>query len=95
IIGANRAESIGLINKCSPESALKDEERNFITKMTGLSAVVLGYTKLAALKKQQEAFLDYLTEVENIYLNQLMKTEDAQEGLKAFLEKRKPVWRNR
>jgi len=31
----------------------------------------------------------------NIYLNQLMDLEDVQEGLRAVLEKRKPVWKNR
>ena len=32
--------------------------------------------------------------IEDIYLNELMKTADAQEGLKAFLEKRRPEWKN-
>ena len=32
---------------------------------------------------------------QSIYLNQLMDLEDAQEGLRAVLEKRKPVWKNR
>jgi cyclohexa-1,5-dienecarbonyl-CoA hydratase len=32
--------------------------------------------------------------IEDIYLNELMNTADAQEGLKAFLEKRKPEWKN-
>jgi cyclohexa-1,5-dienecarbonyl-CoA hydratase len=36
-----------------------------------------------------------LTEQENIYLHELMKTADANEGIKAFMEKRKPVWRHR
>jgi len=95
VIGAPEALSIGLINKSVPADKLKEEEKNFTSKITNLSAVVLGYTKLAALKQQQSAFLEYLAEVENIYLNQLMKTEDAQEGLNAFLAKRKPVWKNK
>jgi cyclohexa-1,5-dienecarbonyl-CoA hydratase len=36
-----------------------------------------------------------LREVEDIYLHELMKTSDANEGISAFMEKRKPVWRNR
>jgi cyclohexa-1,5-dienecarbonyl-CoA hydratase len=95
VIGAPEALSIGLINKSVPVDKLKEEEKNFTSKITNLSAVVLKYTKLASLKQQQESFLKYLAEVEDIYLNQLMKTEDAQEGLNAFLAKRKPVWKNK
>jgi cyclohexa-1,5-dienecarbonyl-CoA hydratase len=36
-----------------------------------------------------------LTQQENFYLHELMKTADANEGIKAFMEKRKPVWRHR
>jgi cyclohexa-1,5-dienecarbonyl-CoA hydratase len=35
-----------------------------------------------------------LDSVTDIYLNELMNTKDAVEGLKAFLEKRKPQWKN-
>ena len=34
-------------------------------------------------------------QVNELYLTQLMQTHDAREGLKAFLEKRKPNWKNR
>jgi cyclohexa-1,5-dienecarbonyl-CoA hydratase len=36
-----------------------------------------------------------LKQVEDIYLHELMKTSDAAEGIRAFMEKRKPAWRNR
>jgi cyclohexa-1,5-dienecarbonyl-CoA hydratase len=35
-----------------------------------------------------------LRAIEEIYLNRLMKTHDAMEGLQAFLDKRKPTWKN-
>jgi cyclohexa-1,5-dienecarbonyl-CoA hydratase len=55
---------------------------------------------LALAKKAFYAFdvrqLDErLQQVEKIYLDDLMKTEDALEGINAFLEKRKPVWKGR
>ena len=38
--------------------------------------------------------LEALEQVNRLYLEQLMQTHDAQEGLRAFLEKRKPIWKN-
>ena len=35
-----------------------------------------------------------ITSVEELYLGELMQTEDAREGLNAYLEKRKPAWKN-
>ncbi|MGZ3616678.1 MAG: enoyl-CoA hydratase/isomerase family protein [Ktedonobacteraceae bacterium] len=39
--------------------------------------------------------LEALEQVNRLYLEQLMQTHDAQEGLQAFLEKRKPIWKNK
>lgn len=95
IIPAKDAESIGLINKCVPADQLKAEADAFIAKITNLSAKVLEQTKFATLRKYNAGFLAALTEIEDYYLNTLMKTADAEEGLKAFLEKRKPNWKNK
>ena len=38
---------------------------------------------------------DAVRHAEDVYLNQLMSTEDAEEGLKAIMEKRKPAWKDR
>lgn len=37
-------------------------------------------------------FTEAIAKAEQIYLNDLMKTNDAQEGLKSFMDKRAPVW---
>ena len=39
--------------------------------------------------------LEALEQINRLYLEQLMQTHDAQEGLQAFLEKRKPIWKNK
>jgi hypothetical protein len=40
-------------------------------------------------------FHEVLKKAQDIYLNQLFALEDSQEGLRALIEKRKPVWKNR
>jgi cyclohexa-1,5-dienecarbonyl-CoA hydratase len=39
--------------------------------------------------------LNQLEQVERVYLSELMQSYDAQEGVRAFLEKRKPVWKGK
>lgn len=95
LISGKQAESIGLVNKCVPENMFKEEVNSFIAKITHLSPLLVGMTKSVAIKRQHKDFTEYLAQVEDVYLNQLMKTEDAQEGLKAFLDKRKPEWKNK
>ena len=41
-----------------------------------------------------QRFEEYVASIERLYLEKLMKSHDANEGLSAFLTKRKPAWRN-
>ena len=52
-------------------------------------------TKRAVVESLGHDFEPALAEVEDLYRYQLMSTEDAAEGLRAFMEKRKPVWKDR
>jgi cyclohexa-1,5-dienecarbonyl-CoA hydratase len=93
-IGAQEALSLGLVNKVVPEDALAQEATAFVDKLKNLSGIVLKLTReafLAGLNDDQEKGLQA---IEKVYLERLMKTADATEGLKAFLEKRKPNWKN-
>jgi cyclohexa-1,5-dienecarbonyl-CoA hydratase len=94
IISAGEARQMGLINKVVPDQELESETALFIRPYLKLSAEVLRKTKKAITAGLRDDLEPALTAIEEIYLNELMKTADAQEGLKAFLEKRKPVWKN-
>lgn len=93
IIDAKEAERIGLVNKVVSDEKLNEETRILIQNICEKSGVVLGYTKRAIL--DAIPWQDGLKVAEKIYLEELMKTEDANEGLQAFLEKRKPVWKDK
>ena len=94
IISAVEARQMGLISKVVPDQELESETALFIRPYLKLSAEVLRKTKKAITAGLRDDLEPALTAIEEIYLNELMKTADAQEGLKAFLEKRKPVWKN-
>lgn len=95
IIEAQEAEQIGLINKVVPLASFDSELENFIQPFTELSLVGLRYSKKGINLGLETNFLEGLERIEKIYLEELMTSEDAQEGLRAFMEKRKPLWKNR
>jgi cyclohexa-1,5-dienecarbonyl-CoA hydratase len=94
IISALEARQMGLLNKVVPDGELEAETDLFIKPYLKLSAEVLRKTKKAVTAGLRDDLEPALDAIEKIYLDELMKTADAQEGLKAFLEKRKPVWEN-
>ena len=91
-ISAQEALNMGLINKVIPEASLAEEVNGFVEKFKKLSGVVLRLAKEATLAGLNDDTDKGLKVIEKIYLDRLMKTNDAIEGLKAFLEKRKPIW---
>ena len=95
IIRAPEAQSLGLVNKVLPLASFAEEFGKFLAVFTGLSGAALRATKKAIRAARGLPFGDALARVERLYLDDLMPTEDAKEGLAAFLEKRAPVWRNR
>jgi cyclohexa-1,5-dienecarbonyl-CoA hydratase len=94
-IGAREALEMGLINRIISEDTLEEEVKEFIDQFARHSAVVLRLTKKGALEGLCDDVEGGLKRIERIYLEELMRTEDATEGLKSFLEKRKPVWKDR
>jgi cyclohexa-1,5-dienecarbonyl-CoA hydratase len=95
LIDAAEALQLGLVNYVLPSAELEGKAENILIKLRELSASSLAMTRAALDLGGQSGFDAALAEVENLYLHELMKTEDAQEGSRAFMEKRKPEWRNK
>jgi len=95
VVSAAEAKAIGLINKVFPAESFHEKTEEFISKLTSLSGPVLRLTKRAVDRSLYTSVTEGITDVERLYLGELMQTEDAREGLTAFLEKRKPIWKNR
>jgi cyclohexa-1,5-dienecarbonyl-CoA hydratase len=95
LIDADEALRLGIVNYVVPSSEVGAKTESILGKLRELSAAALGMTRAALDLAQQLSFETALTNVENLYLHELMKTDDAEEGVRAFMEKRKPEWKNR
>ncbi|MFO8164755.1 MAG: enoyl-CoA hydratase/isomerase family protein [Desulfatiglandales bacterium] len=94
LVSAQESMGMGLINKVVATGDLSKSTDEFIRPYLSLSAEVIRVTKKTIKAGLMDDFESSLKVIEEIYLNELMRTADAQEGLKAFLEKRKPEWKN-
>lgn len=95
IIDAVEAGRLGLCNHVVPSAHLEPKLLEVTSRLKELSGASLEYMRRALDLGRGRSLDEALKEQENIYLHELMKTLDANEGVKAFTEKRKPVWRHR
>ena len=95
LISASQAARLGLVNHVVPSEQLQQKTDEILAKLRELSGASLEATRRAIDLGRGRSLDAALSEVENLYLHELMKTEDANEGIRAFMEKRKPTWRNR
>jgi cyclohexa-1,5-dienecarbonyl-CoA hydratase len=89
------AERRGLVTRRVPASGLDEEVARFVSDVTAKSAAVTRLIKKAVRAGRDRGFSAGLTEAETLYKEELCPTADMQEGLAAFLEKRRPVWQHR
>lgn len=107
-IGASRAASVVLTGRTAPadtwvafgliEAVAPPQElvaavdHWFEAHLASRSAAALRYAALATRATMRRHLDGVLPELEHLYLDELMHTKDAVEGIEAFLEKRQPVW---
>ena len=94
VLTADEAAKLGLVNAVVPADKLEQWVQEKTAQLTGLSRVALTMTK-RALNLGFGEWDASAPELERVYLEELMKTEDAQEGLAAFMEKRTAVWKHK
>ncbi|MFC1822674.1 enoyl-CoA hydratase/isomerase family protein [Thermodesulfobacteriota bacterium] len=93
-IDGSEAERIGLINKAVAAEALEDEVAGWIKEILELPPLSVGLSKRAVDKSIDTDFMTAL-DISLQMQSELFKTEDYEEGLKAKLEKRAPVFKGR
>ncbi len=85
----------GLANSAHSEGELKKAIEGTLDHLCKLSPAALAHAKKAFYAWDSVHLDKGLARAEKIYLEELMQTEDAKEGINAWLEKRKPVWKGK
>lgn len=91
-IDAAAAERLGLVNAVFPFAEFDVHADQWVQRLYKQSASSLRLARRAFRLAQSSDFNERLAAVERLYLDELMETHDANEGLNAFVERRKPVW---
>jgi len=91
-ISGTEAAEMGLANGAVPDAELAATVEQTMRELLRLSPAALAVTKKAVYAWDAMHFDKGLARAERIYLEELMKTADAQEGSRAFMEKREPKW---
>lgn len=92
---APEAMALGLINRVFPGDQLEHGLETLLDELRGKSGAVLRIALRGLRESSLETFFKALETSERIYLSELLQTEDVEEGVRAFLEKRKPRWNHR
>lgn len=94
-LAAADAERLGLITRAVPDDRLEAEVAAIVQRFQEASAPVVQLTRRAITGGLDLSYEDAVRHAEDVYLNQLLGTQDVEEGLRAVSEKRKPAWKDR
>lgn len=85
----------GLANESHPEGELQQAIQRTVDHLLKLSPAALAVAKKAFYAWDSMHLDKGLARAEKIYLEELMQTEDTKEGIEAWMQKRKPVWKGK
>ena len=95
IYSAVEALEMGFISRDAPKDSFTGEVEKTIKNITASSPLILRLNKQAIVNHLGMPIDKALSGANDLFLNQLMKTEDTLEGIASFYEKRRPEWKNR
>ncbi len=93
-LSAAEAERIGIVNRVVPDDLFEATVREWAEKLASKSPLIMRLGKDAIFRAQDMAFVEAL-EYLRAQLALALSTEDIEEGVRAFFEKREPVWKGR
>jgi enoyl-CoA hydratase len=94
LLSGKEAAEWGIANLSAPTDKLEEAVQEFIAPMLDKSAFTMRITKLAA-NRGLDGDTETLIALESMTCNVAHQSEDAREGVQAFLDKRDPVWKHR
>ncbi|MHA1855154.1 MAG: enoyl-CoA hydratase-related protein [Promethearchaeota archaeon] len=94
IFGAEEAEKFGLVNKVVPHEELMNTAKIMAKNYAKMAPIAIKYAK-KAINEGIQTDIENALKIENEYFGKCFSTQDQEEGMKAFLEKRKASFKNR
>jgi enoyl-CoA hydratase len=92
-VPAEAARNLGIVNHIYPRAQFDAKAGEFVRKLAEKSSSILGLGKMAIGHIEDQRLLEDLEYLESA-LAQVMSTSDSQEGIRAFIEKRNPIWKD-
>jgi enoyl-CoA hydratase len=94
VFNAQTALEIGMINKVVPAENLMDEAKDMARKLLNKSSIALAYAT-KSMNSGMDMSLSSAMDMDECFFARCFSTEDQKEGMQAFSEKRKPLFKNR
>lgn len=95
VITAQKAEAMGLVNRVVPDDQVFAEAKKLAEKLCRRAPVAMAMAKATIKAGQEEPDHNKGVDIEAANWAKLFTTQDQKEGMRAFLEKRKPVFQNK
>lgn len=92
---AEEARALGFVSRVAPVEAFEETVNTFVDEIRFSSPLIIRLNKAAVRRHTGLERAEAVRRVSDMFLNELMKTEDVREGIASFEERRRPVWKNR